>query len=137
VVCVDGPEDINLVDDCKEPDFSTQTRMSENIEHDTKNKKGRTYLTKAEKDVLQELLPTWTEKENKRSREAFINSTVIPRIQELNLPQFSQEVISRDKEAKKLWEKRIQASIGLLLYRLINPSPLLGHSHLVQKQQTF
>lgn len=112
--------------------------MSETVVDDAKNTKARTYLTRAEKDVLQELLPAWSEKENKRGREAFINSTVIPRIQQLNLPQFSQEVISRDKEAKKLWEKRIQASRPLTLCRLITePSPPLGHPDLVQKQQTI
>jgi len=85
--------------------------MSQTVAPETKQKKGRIYLAKAEKDVLQELLPLWTEKENKKSRETFIISTVLPRIQELNMSQFSQDIISRDKEAKKLWEKRIQVSI--------------------------
>ena len=87
--------------------------MSENVASDSKNKKGRIYLTKPEKDVLEELLPTWTEKENKRSRDAFLTSTVLPKIQHLNLAHYGPDIISRDKEAKKSWEKRIQASIPL------------------------
>jgi hypothetical protein len=72
------------------------------------NKKTRIYLTNAEKDLLQQYLPTWSKKDDKRSREAYLLSTVIPGIQEINLQQFSPEIISRDKEAKKLWERRIE-----------------------------
>ena len=116
VVCVDGPDATHLVDSWKRTKVlnSNLIHMSETLIPEAKTKKCRTYLSKTEKDVLQEFLPMWTEKENKRSQEAFINSTVIPRIQQLNLPQFSSDIIGRDKEAKKLWEKRIQASVHLL-----------------------
>ena len=82
--------------------------MAATPQPEKRGKKTRIYLTNAEKDILLEYMPTWSQKEDKRSREAYILSTVIPRIQELNQQQFGVEIISRDKEAKKLWERRIE-----------------------------
>jgi len=73
-----------------------------------KLKKGRCYLTQEEKDVLRQMLPVWSNMTDKKSREAYILTTVATKIQQMNLQQFGLEVISRDKKAKTLWDKRLQ-----------------------------
>jgi hypothetical protein len=53
---------------------------------------------------------------DKRSREAYISTTVASKIQEMNVRQFGAEIIARDKEAKTLWEKRLEVRrISILL----------------------
>ena len=77
-------------------------------EKQPKLKKGRCYLTQEEKDVLRQMLPIWSNMTDKKSRQAYILTTVASKIQEMNAQQFGPEIISRDKEAKTLWEKRLQ-----------------------------
>ena len=45
---------------------------------------------------------------DKKSQEAYILTTVVSKIQDMNLQQFGPEIISREKEAKTLWEKKLQ-----------------------------
>jgi len=54
------------------------------------------------------MLPIWSNMTDKRSREAYISTTVASKIQEMNVRQFGAEIIARDKEAKTLWEKRLE-----------------------------
>jgi len=76
--------------------------------------KERTYLTEDEKKILLLLLEEWNEKPNKKARDAFISSDALPKIQQLNLPKYGPDIISKDKAAKVLWEKRIQVSLDIL-----------------------
>jgi hypothetical protein len=76
----------------------------------TKKTNQRIYLTEDEKKVLGQLLAEWAEKNGKKERDAFVSSEAIPKIQQLNLTQFSPEIISQDKAAKSLWERRIEVS---------------------------
>ena len=77
----------------------------------TVSKKLKTYLSPEEKDILRQLLPAWNLEPNKEARDAYVQSQVLPKIQALKPEKFGHAVISRDKEAKKLWEKRIEVSI--------------------------
>ncbi len=81
--------------------------MSES-EKRQKSKKGRCYLTQEERDVLRQMLPIWSNMTDKKSRDAYIATSVASKIQEMNVQQFGSTIISRDKEAKKLWEKRME-----------------------------
>jgi hypothetical protein len=76
--------------------------------------KDRTYLTEDEKNVLGPLLEDWNGKPNKKARDAFISAEAIPKIQQLNLSKFGPDVISKDKAARALWERRIQVSCLLV-----------------------
>lgn len=78
-----------------------------------RQKKDRIFLTDEERTILRSLLPEWNGKGNKKSRDAFVSSEAIPQIQQLNLDQYGPEVVSRDKPAKVLWEKRMQVCIFL------------------------
>jgi len=72
-----------------------------------KNKaKQRVYLNDEEKKVLESLLGEWNSKPDKKTHDSFISSEVLPKIQQLN-----PEVISRDKEAKMVWEDRVQVRL--------------------------
>src|SRR3977135_4375612 len=73
-----------------------------------KQKKDRIFLTDEERTILRSLLPEWNGKGDRKSRDAFVASEAIPQIQRLNLDQYGPEVVSRDKPAKVLWEKRMQ-----------------------------
>jgi len=74
-----------------------------------KNKaKQRIYLSEEEKKVLASLLNEWNSQLDKKSRDSFITSEALPKIQAMNMSKYGPEVISRDKEAKKVWEERVQ-----------------------------
>jgi len=73
-------------------------------------KKDRTYLTEEEKKILLDLLDNWNELPNKKARDAYISAEALPKIQLLNSTKFGPEIISKDKAAKALWERRIQVS---------------------------
>ena len=50
----------------------------------------------------------WVARPDKKSRDAFISSEVVPLIQQLNMDEYGPEHISKDKVMKELWERRIQ-----------------------------
>jgi hypothetical protein len=70
--------------------------------------KERTYLTEEEKKVLFPLLEEWNSKPDKKSRDAFVSSEALPKIQKLDPSRYGPEIISKDKASKELWERRIQ-----------------------------
>lgn len=72
--------------------------------------KERVFLTEEEKNVLQSLLQEWVSKPDKKSRDAYLASEVLPKIQQLNPDKYGAEVVSRSKEHKVLWERRAQVS---------------------------
>jgi hypothetical protein len=74
----------------------------------------RIYLTEDEKKILRPLVEAWVGQPDKKSRDAFVAAEALPKIQEINVSKFSPDIISRDKAAKLLWEKRIQ--VRLLKY---------------------
>ena len=76
----------------------------------SRSKSEKTYLTEEEIKVLEEHLTEWNEKPDKKSREAFVVSVILPLVQQVQLEKFGPEKISKDKEAKTLWEKRIKVS---------------------------
>ena len=77
-----------------------------------KNKaKQRVYLNDEEKKVLESLLGEWNSKPDKKTHDSFISSEVLPKIQQLNMLRYGPEVISRDKEAKMVWEDRVQVRL--------------------------
>lgn len=81
----------------------------------SRSKSEKTYLTEEEIKVLEEHLTEWNEKPDKKSREAFVVSSILPLVQQVQIEKFGAEKISKDKEAKMLWEKRIkvrEAEIG-------------------------
>lgn len=101
----------------------------------SKSKKGRCYLTQEEREVLRQMLPVWSNMTDKKSRQAYILTTVASKIQQLNLQQFGPEIIARDKEAKTLWEKRLQVHPFLLsLFHQLLTLHHTGHWLLVPKQ---
>jgi hypothetical protein len=71
-------------------------------------KNNRIYLSEEEKTILGGLLADWVARPDKKSRDAFISSEVVPLIQQLNMDEYGPEHISKDKVAKELWERRIQ-----------------------------
>jgi len=75
--------------------------------------KERIYLTEEERQILQSLLEEWNGKQGKKARDAFVASEAIPKVQQLNLEKFGPEVISKDKAANVLWERRIQVSTSV------------------------
>ena len=75
---------------------------------------GRVYLTEAEKDVLKGTLEAWNEKTNKKCRDSFVATDILPQIQALNLDKYGPDIISKDKEAKVLWERRIKVSYSIV-----------------------
>ena len=72
------------------------------------------YLGEEEKSVLQQFVIEWSSQPDKRSWDAFVASRILPRIQSLNQEKFGPEKISHDKEAKKLWEKRVKVRKSLM-----------------------
>jgi hypothetical protein len=80
----------------------------------SKNKSGnsktkeRVYLTEEEKKVLQCQLDDWDSKPDKTSRDAFLASDVLPKIQQLNPEKYGPDIVSRNKEQKLLWERRAE-----------------------------
>lgn len=78
---------------------------------DKKKTKQRTYLTEEEKRVLGPLVEEWSKKADKKSRDAFVSAEALPKIQALNLSRYGPDIISKDKAAKELWDKRIQVRV--------------------------
>jgi hypothetical protein len=84
-----------------------------------KKTKQRVYLSEEEKKVLGQLLGEWAGKNGKKERDAFVSSEAIPKIQQLNPTQFGPEIISQDKAAKMLWERRIEVSQVYLMNQVL------------------
>ena len=108
---------------------STSTAPKKSVQKRTKE---RTYLTEEETKLLQSVLEEWFSQPDKRSRDAFVSSEVLPKIQQLDPNKYGSEAISRSKEVKILWEKRVQVSLILSINWLIAGS-FLGCTHLVKK----
>ena len=71
----------------------------------------RIYLREDETTVLQSLLQEWSDKPDKKTRDAFVSGTAIPRIQAVNGKDYGPEAISTNKVAKVQWEKRVSVSL--------------------------
>jgi hypothetical protein len=71
---------------------------------------GRIYLKEDETRILETYLGEWNEKPDKRSRDAYVVSDVLPKVQALDLERFGPELLSKDKQAKQLWENRVKVS---------------------------
>jgi len=71
----------------------------------------RVYLNDEEKKILAGLIDEWNGKGDKKSRDAFVAGEALPKIQELNVEKFGPTIISKDKAAKLLWERRVQVRI--------------------------
>lgn len=80
-----------------------------------KEKTGRVYLTDEEKTILAGILEEWNSKPNKKARDDFISAETLPKIQQLNASKFGPEIISKDKVADLLWNKRVQVSVSSIL----------------------
>jgi hypothetical protein len=83
------------------------------------NTKQRVYLAEEEKNILASLLDEWNNKPNKKIRDAFIMSEALPKIQALNPSQYGAEIISKDKAAKSMWERRVQVMYRAYIYNII------------------
>lgn len=98
----------------------------------------RTYLRQEEKAALQLMLQEWVNQPDKKSRDAFVSRTALPKIQELNADEFRPEVMDKNKVVRVQWEKRVSVSwlssvcclhIPHLYYRLfIHGSRTTSHS---------
>ena len=73
-------------------------------------KTNRIYLRDEETGILQSHLQEWSDKPNKRLRDAFVSGTVVAEIQAVNGKDYGSEVISKNKAAKAEWEKRVSVS---------------------------
>lgn len=82
--------------------------MSQTSNTNTKATKAKCYLLPEEKDILREMLADWCSQPDKKTRDTLITSQVLPKLQALNMDKYGPDVIERDKEAKILWERRIQ-----------------------------
>lgn len=71
----------------------------------------RIYLREDETTVLQSLLKEWSDKPDKKSRDAFVSGTVVPNIQSLNLKDYGPDIISTSKVAKVQWDRRVTVSL--------------------------
>lgn len=84
---------------------------SNGYDKSTKTKtKERVYLTEEEKKILQSHLNEWDSKADKTSRDAFLSSEILPKIQQLDPEKYGPDVVSRNKEHKLLWERRAEVS---------------------------
>ena len=103
-----------------------------------KNKvKQRTYLTDEKRKVLDGLLDEWGRKADKRSRDAFISYEALPKIQQLNLSKYGLDIISKDKAAKELWDRRAEVSLCSSFSKDMSDGGLQGCLYLVYEQQTI
>jgi len=91
--------------------------------------KQRVYLSEEEKKVLAGFLDEWNGKPDKKSCDSFISSEVLPQIQQLNMPKYGLEIISRDKEAKMVWNGRVQVSLPSI--------PVVHVLHYIQAVHTW
>ena len=73
-------------------------------------KNDRIYLREEETKVLQSLLQEWSDKTDKKNRDAFVSGTALPKIQDQNAKEYGPEGISTNKVAKVQWEKRVTVS---------------------------
>jgi hypothetical protein len=73
-------------------------------------KNDRIYLRDEETKVLQSLLQEWSDKADKKTRDAFVSGTAVPKIQDLNVTEYGPDMISTNKVAKVQWEKRVSVS---------------------------
>lgn len=76
----------------------------------TSKESDRTYLRQEERTALQLLLQDWANQPDKKSKDAFVSGTALPRIQQLNATEFGPDMISTNKVAKVNWEKRVSVS---------------------------
>ena len=95
-----------------------------------KTTKDRVYLNDDEKKILAGLLKEWNDKPDKKSRDAFISSEALPKIQQLNISKYGPDIISKDKAAKMLWECRIQVSFSAFHMHTFYIE-IIGRPHLV------
>jgi hypothetical protein len=99
-------------------------------------KTDRIYLRDDETKVLQSLLQEWSDKSDKKSRDAFVSGTAVPKIQGLNVKDYGPDVISTSKVAKVQWEKRVTVSHFRLFFVICKHITLmLGGLHMVQESQ--
>jgi hypothetical protein len=76
-------------------------------------KTDRIYLREEETTILQSLLQEWSDKPDKKSKDAFVSGTAVPKIQAMNNKDYGPEVISTNKVAKVQWEKRVSVSCSI------------------------
>jgi hypothetical protein len=99
-------------------------------------KTDRIYLRDDETKVLQSFLQEWSAKSDKKTRDAFVSGTAVPKIQGLNLKEYGPDVISTNKVAKVRWEKRVTVSHLRLFFGIFKDLALmLGGLHMVYKSQ--
>jgi hypothetical protein len=101
-----------------------------------KKLKDRVYLTEEEKAILKDHVSEWNQKLDKMTRQAYVASEILPRIQELDSEKFGPERIARDKEAKALFDWRIKVHLACA-YILDKELTYEGREHLAEKQQTI
>jgi hypothetical protein len=70
----------------------------------------RNYLNDAERQVLKNHLSIWVEKQDKKARDAYVSGEVLPNIHALHPDQFSPQMLSTDKQAKELWDRKVKVS---------------------------
>ena len=98
--------------------------------------KERTYLTEEEQNVMKPVISDWMGKKDKNSKDAFIASDILPKIQALNLEKYGPDIISKDKASKEMWDKRVQVRVDLCWLMKMSDLLLKGRTHLDEKQQT-
>ncbi|MDX6295881.1 MAG: hypothetical protein QOH50_5051 [Kribbellaceae bacterium] len=82
--------------------------MSISQSQSSTKKSQRCYLQAIETDILRECLVEWNRQPDKKSRDLFVVTTVLPKIQLLNPDKYGPNKISQCKESKKLWDKRVK-----------------------------
>ena len=82
--------------------------MAENTQGTKKKSKDKTYLTNEELKLLDSHLVEWSSKPDKKSRDAYVTTEVFPSIQKMNMEKFGPDILSNNKVAKLLWEKRMK-----------------------------
>ena|ERR1700682_3503438 len=75
----------------------------------------RNFLKDSERDVLKSHLGAWVEKQEKKARDAYISAEVLPEVQALDPGQFGPELLSKDKQAKELWDRKVKVRIRIIL----------------------
>lgn len=85
--------------------------------------KERVYLNEEEKKILQSKLDEWDSKPDKNSRDSFLISEILPKIQQLDPQRYGPDVVSRNKEQKILWERRAEVSHQICFLKLADQFP--------------
>lgn len=70
----------------------------------------RNYLKDSEREILKNHLSLWVEKQDKKARDAYVSAEVLPEIQALDPDQFGPQMLSTDKQAKELWERKVKVN---------------------------